>query len=145
MDEIEGFRLYLSVAEGDELELAGAPRKTPGLYETYLPFALALGVSQAWSEQFANVFRTQAAAGVFAGLVSAATASTRTTSAGSRRRCRTRSTPRCLRRRLLRAIPPAAAAERGRIVGRREEAAAVADGNADLKKLRRVRARHRAN
>lgn len=62
MDEIEGFRLYLSVAEGDELALAGAPRKTPGLYEAYLPFALALGVSQAWSEQFATLFRTQAAA-----------------------------------------------------------------------------------
>jgi uncharacterized membrane protein YgcG len=62
MDEIEGFRLYLSVAEGDELELAGAPRKTPGLYEAYLPFALALGVSQAWSEQFATVFRTHGAA-----------------------------------------------------------------------------------
>jgi uncharacterized membrane protein YgcG len=63
MDEIEGFRLYLSVAEGDELALAGAPRKTPGLYEAYLPFALALGVSQAWSEQFATLFRAQAAAG----------------------------------------------------------------------------------
>jgi uncharacterized membrane protein YgcG len=63
MDEIEGFRLYLSVADGDELELAGAPRKTPGLFETYLPFALALGVSQAWSEKFATVFLTQAAAG----------------------------------------------------------------------------------
>ena len=64
MDEIEGFKLYLSVAEGDELKLAGAPRKTPGLYEAYLPFALALGVSQRWSEQFAEVFRTQAQASV---------------------------------------------------------------------------------
>ena len=60
MDEIEGFRLYLAVAEGDELALAGAPRKTPGLFEMYLPFALALGVSQRWSEQFAEVFRMQA-------------------------------------------------------------------------------------
>jgi uncharacterized membrane protein YgcG len=59
MDAIEGFRLYLSVAEGDELQLAGAPRKTPGLYEMYLPFALALGVSQRWSEQFAEVFKLQ--------------------------------------------------------------------------------------
>ena len=63
MDEIEGFRLYLDVAEGDELKLVGAPRKTPGLFEAYLPFALALGVSQHWSEKFAEVFRTQAAAG----------------------------------------------------------------------------------
>ena len=62
MDEIEGFRLYLDVAEGDELKLVGAPRKTPGLFEAYLPFALALGVSQHWSEKFAEVFRTQAVA-----------------------------------------------------------------------------------
>ena len=56
IDEIEGFTLYLEVAEGDELKIAGAPRKTPALYEMYLPFALALGVSQPWSEQFAQVF-----------------------------------------------------------------------------------------
>jgi uncharacterized membrane protein YgcG len=62
MDEIEGFRLYLSVAEGDELKLAGAPRKTPQLFEAYLPFALALGVSQLWSQQFAEVFRVHAQA-----------------------------------------------------------------------------------
>ena len=60
LDEIEGFRLYMQVAEDDELALAGAPRKTPGLYEMYLPFALALGVPQQWSESFAQVFRTQA-------------------------------------------------------------------------------------
>jgi uncharacterized membrane protein YgcG len=59
LDEIDGFKLYLEVAEGDELALAGAPRKTPGLYEMYLPFALALGVSQQWSEKFAQVFLAQ--------------------------------------------------------------------------------------
>jgi len=63
MDEIEGFRLYLDVAEGDELKLAGAPRKTPGLFEAYLPFALALGVEQRWSEKFAGVFLAQGAGG----------------------------------------------------------------------------------
>ncbi|HSO08296.1 MAG TPA: DUF2207 domain-containing protein, partial [Pelomicrobium sp.] len=56
MDAIEGFRLYLDVAEGDELKLAGAPRKTPTLFELYLPFALALGVEQRWAEKFADVF-----------------------------------------------------------------------------------------
>jgi uncharacterized membrane protein YgcG len=61
MDEIEGFRLYLDVAEGDELKLTGAPRKTPALYEAYLPFALALGVEQNWAEKFAALFLTQAA------------------------------------------------------------------------------------
>jgi uncharacterized membrane protein YgcG len=60
LDEIEGFRLYLDVAEGDEIKLIGAPRKTPALFESYLPFALALGVEQRWAEQFASVFLTQA-------------------------------------------------------------------------------------
>jgi hypothetical protein len=60
MDEIEGFRQYLDVAEGDEIKLAGAPRKTPGLFEAYLPFALALGIEQKWAESFAAVFATQA-------------------------------------------------------------------------------------
>jgi hypothetical protein len=63
MDAIEGFRLYLDVAEGDELKLAGAPRKTPTLFELYLPFALALGVEQRWAEKFAEVFAAAGAAG----------------------------------------------------------------------------------
>ncbi len=55
MDRIEGFRLYLSVAEKDELKYADAPEKTPELYEQYLPYAIALGVEQPWSEKFAVV------------------------------------------------------------------------------------------
>ena len=60
LDDIEGFRQYLDVAEGDEIKLAGAPRKTPSLFEAYLPFALALGLEQKWAEGFATVFATQA-------------------------------------------------------------------------------------
>lgn len=62
MDAIEGFRLYLDVAEGDELKLAGAPRRTPSLFERYLPYALALGVEQRWAERFAAVFAAAGAA-----------------------------------------------------------------------------------
>lgn len=62
MDHIEGFRLYLDVAEGDELKLVDAPPLTVRLYERYLPAALALEVEQHWSERFATVFATQAAA-----------------------------------------------------------------------------------
>jgi uncharacterized membrane protein YgcG len=61
MDHIEGFRLYLDVAEGDELKLVDAPPLTAGLYERYLPAALALDVEQAWAERFATMFATQAA------------------------------------------------------------------------------------
>lgn len=61
MDHIEGFRLYLDVAEGDELQLIDAPPLTADLYERYLPAALALEVEQHWAERFASVFATQAA------------------------------------------------------------------------------------
>ena len=61
MDHVEGFRLYLDVAEGDELKLVDAPPLTARLYERYLPAALALGVEQRWAERFASVFATQAA------------------------------------------------------------------------------------
>ena len=55
MDRIEGFKLYLSVAEKDRMNFHNPPERTPELFEKFLPFALALGVEQAWSEQFADV------------------------------------------------------------------------------------------
>jgi uncharacterized membrane protein YgcG len=56
LDKLEGFRLYLDVAEKDDLNIAHPPEKTPELFERYLPFAIALGVEQAWAEQFTQVF-----------------------------------------------------------------------------------------
>ena len=55
LDEMTGFTDYLEVAEKDELNLRNPPEKTPQLFEVMLPFALALGVEQAWSEKFAAV------------------------------------------------------------------------------------------
>ncbi|MDY6792330.1 MAG: DUF2207 domain-containing protein [Thermodesulfobacteriota bacterium] len=55
MDQIEGFKLYLSVAEKESLNMRNPPEKTPELFEKFLPFALALDVENAWSEQFAEV------------------------------------------------------------------------------------------
>ena len=55
LDEMLGFKDYLEVAEKDEMNLRNPPEKTPQLFETYLPFALALGVEQSWSERFADV------------------------------------------------------------------------------------------
>lgn len=55
LDELQGFRDYLDVAERDEMNLRNPPEKTPSLFEAYLPFALALGVDQAWAEKFAAV------------------------------------------------------------------------------------------
>lgn len=53
LDEMLGFKDYLEVAEKDELNLRNPPEKTPQLFESYLPYALALEVEQEWSEKFA--------------------------------------------------------------------------------------------
>ena len=58
LDQIEGFKLYLSVAEKDRLNLENPPERTPELFERFLPYALALGVEQKWSDQFAAVLAT---------------------------------------------------------------------------------------
>lgn len=55
MDQIDGFKLYLSVAEKERLNLLNPPEKTPELFEKYLPYALVLDVENTWSEQFAEV------------------------------------------------------------------------------------------
>lgn len=63
MDEIEGFREYLSVAEQDDLAMRHPPEKTAELFERYLPYAVALGVENRWAEQFVSVLAHAAAAG----------------------------------------------------------------------------------
>ena len=55
LDEMLGFKDFLEIAEKDELNLRNPPEKTPQLFEAFLPFALALGVDQEWSERFASV------------------------------------------------------------------------------------------
>jgi len=55
LDEMLGFKDFLEVAEKEELNLRNPPQKTPELFEMMLPYALALGVEQAWSEKFAKV------------------------------------------------------------------------------------------
>jgi uncharacterized membrane protein len=62
MDKIEGFKMYLSVAEKERLQVLHPPEKTPKLYEKYLPYAFALDVENEWSEQFAEVLAKAATA-----------------------------------------------------------------------------------
>ncbi len=57
LDEIEGFRLYLSTAEQHRLNILHPPEKTPALFEQLLPYAIALGVENQWSDQFSEVFK----------------------------------------------------------------------------------------
>jgi len=56
LDEIEGLRMYLSVAERDELKSVAGPGHPPALdakrYEALLPFAMALQVEDAWTRKF---------------------------------------------------------------------------------------------
>ena len=55
LDRIEGFKMFLGATEGDRLQRMVPADRTPELYEKYLPYALALNVEQAWTEQFADV------------------------------------------------------------------------------------------
>lgn len=57
MDELEGLKLFLSVAEKDRLNVLNPPDKTPALFERFLPWALALGVEQQWCEQFSEILK----------------------------------------------------------------------------------------
>jgi hypothetical protein len=55
MDQIDGFKLFLSVTEKDRFDQLNPPEKTPALFEKYLPYAMALDISQDWSNQFTEV------------------------------------------------------------------------------------------
>jgi uncharacterized membrane protein len=58
MDHVRGFKMYLEVAEGEDLKRLSTPPPplTPELFHAYLPAALGLGVEQRWGERFAEVF-----------------------------------------------------------------------------------------
>ena len=65
--EIEGFKLYLEKAEKLQLNAAEAgsgkpPPMTVERYETFLPYAIALGVEKPWTEHFEKVLPQEAAA-----------------------------------------------------------------------------------
>ena len=49
LDQIEGFKHYLEVAEKDEIALQGAPGFSADLYEAYLPYAIALDLENQWT------------------------------------------------------------------------------------------------
>jgi uncharacterized membrane protein YgcG len=54
MDEIEGFKSYLDTAEQDRLDQMRSPALTPEVFETFLPYAFALGVENNWCKRFAR-------------------------------------------------------------------------------------------
>jgi Predicted membrane protein (DUF2207) C-terminal domain len=52
LDEIEGFRLFLREVDRYPMNHSEAPHNQPGVYEQFLPYAVALEVEQAWSNRF---------------------------------------------------------------------------------------------
>lgn len=65
--KVEGFKLYLSVAEKDRLKFTDAPEKTPERFSHLLPYAVALGVERQWAEQFAGIDVAPATNGWYVG------------------------------------------------------------------------------
>ncbi|MBO9417888.1 DUF2207 domain-containing protein [Labrenzia sp. R4_2] len=63
MDEIEGLKLYLSVAEKDRLNMTDAPDMSVLHFEKLLPFAVSLGVEKPWSTHFETWLSSAANAG----------------------------------------------------------------------------------
>jgi uncharacterized membrane protein YgcG len=49
LDQVEGFKHYLQVAEEDEIALRDAPEFSTDIYETYLPYAIALDLENEWT------------------------------------------------------------------------------------------------
>ena len=52
MDQIEGFKLFLSTTERYRFEQLHPPKKTPELFEKFLAYAIALDVENKWGAQF---------------------------------------------------------------------------------------------
>jgi len=52
MEQIEGFKLFLETAEKDRLEVLNPPNVTPAMFESFLPYAIALDCENQWSKKF---------------------------------------------------------------------------------------------
>ena len=58
--EIEGFKMYLEMAEKDRINLLNPPDRTPEHFEAMLPYAFALGVQHKWSALFESILAAAA-------------------------------------------------------------------------------------
>lgn len=67
MDQIDGFKMYLETAEKNRLNMRGEPRMTVERFETILPYAIALGVEEPWSDHFEGELARNAVEGVKGG------------------------------------------------------------------------------
>jgi hypothetical protein len=58
LDQIDGFRLFLQSVERLPLDREDAPGNHAGVYEKYLPYAVALEVDQKWSDKLVAMSST---------------------------------------------------------------------------------------
>jgi uncharacterized membrane protein YgcG len=65
MDEIAGFRQYLTLAEGPRLHALVTPEAKLEVYERFLPYAVALDVGEAWAAAFSGLFAELAPTAAF--------------------------------------------------------------------------------
>lgn len=63
LDEVEGFREYVEIAEKQELDYRYPGGRSPELFEKYLPYAIALDIEQTWGDQFSDVLAAAGAKG----------------------------------------------------------------------------------
>lgn len=56
LDQLLGFRQFLLKAEQDRLQRLNTPNETPSAQFTYLPFAIALEVREAWGDHLSGAF-----------------------------------------------------------------------------------------
>ncbi len=68
LDRIEGLRLYLGVAERDDLARAKAPPMNVDEYQRLLPYALALDVEKTWGDKLSDAIGPAAVAAAAAGM-----------------------------------------------------------------------------
>src|SRR5579864_7236228 len=64
LDQIEGFKLFLETAEKERLEMLNPPNVTSQMFESFLPYAIALDCENQWSKKFEA---QAAAAGIASG------------------------------------------------------------------------------
>jgi len=57
MDEIEGLKMYMEVAEKHRFNMLNPPKLTPQLFEKLLPYAIALDVENKWGKQFDDIIK----------------------------------------------------------------------------------------
>ena len=62
-DHILGFKMYLGQAEQRMYNMLTPPEKNLELFEKYLPYAIALGVENAWAEKFDSILQQAIASG----------------------------------------------------------------------------------